>query len=168
MTTHFMSIINWNTVPDTSGSCFLASYDVLATNDQWDHLVFTFNDSGSKIGFFGAFRVPNTFAASPTIVPIWTSTATSGSVVWQLDYRTVGGDDTTSLDQTGTEETASALDAAPTAANRRLTASIAPTAANFAAGETVEFFFNRRCDHASDTMAAAATLHGLYFNYSDT
>ena len=167
MSTRTIPIINWSAVPDTTGNVFVEQFDVKATNDQWKPLVFIFNDTATKIGFYGTFRVPDDYVGTAAILIHWTSTATTNNVVWQIDYRTVGGDDTTSLDQAGTEETPSVTDAAPTAALRRLTPSISPTSGNFAAGETVEFFFNRRGDSGSDTMAAAAILFGLFFQYSD-
>lgn len=167
MATFTPSILNGSIVPDTTGNVFIEQLDVKGTNDQWKLLVIIFNDTATKIGFYGQFTVPNNYVGTAAIIPIWSSTATSGNVVWQFDYRTVGGDDTTSLDQAGTEETPSVTDAAPTAAWRRLTPSISPTSANFAAGETVEFFFNRRGDSGSDTMAAAAALFDLLFSYAD-
>lgn len=166
MATHRMSILR-KPNPDSSGNVFCEGYTVKATNDAWNHQIVIFNDSGTKIGFYDTFEVPQNYVGAAKFIAVWTSTATSGNVVWQCDYRTVAGDDANSLDQAGTEETPNVTDAAPTAANRRLEAQISPTAANFAAGETVEFFFNRLGTSGSDTMAAAAQLHDLLFEWSD-
>lgn len=167
MATHQISIIGGGANPDTSGNVYPQGYDILGTNDQWKLNVWIFEDTSTKIGFYGQFTVPQNYVGTAAIIPVWTATATSGNVVWEFDYRTVGGDDTTSLDQSGTEETPSVTDAAPTAANRRLTPSISPTSANFSAGETVEFYFNRLGSSGSDTMAASAILFDLIFQYAD-
>lgn len=167
MATHRMSILGAGIIPDTSGNVFWETYDVKATNDVWDHLVVIFNDSGTDIFLYGQFDVPQNYVGSAAIIPIWTSTATTGDVVWGFEYRTVGGDDTTSMDQAGSEQDSTVTDTAPGAAHRRLTPTISPTATNFAAGETVTFRFSRDGTSVSDTMAAAAILHDLLFQWSD-
>ena len=159
--------MSWAVLPDSSGDVFLEPASVKQTNDVFDRWIMIFNDTSTKIGFAGGFFVPKNYNTSAKIYPIWTSTATSGNVVWTFDYRTVGGDDTTSLDQSGTEESASVTDAAPTAANRRLEPSISLTSANFAADEQVSFHLYRDGTSGSDTMAAAAQLWELIFEYSD-
>jgi hypothetical protein len=169
MAIHRIPILGWQTVPDTSGEVFLEPYPIKATNDQWGMLVVIFNDSGTRIGIYGVFQVPTNYnpATAPNIVFVWTSTATVGDVEWDFDYRSVGGDDTTSLDQAGTDESVNANDTAPTAAHRRLEISIPLTASNFAALDTVEFEALRDGTDGGDTMAAAAILVGLLFEYSD-
>lgn len=167
MATHQIPILGFNTVPDTSGNVWLEPYSIVATNDAWLHLIARFKDSATKDKLYGVFTVPQNYVGTAAVIPVWSSTATSGNVVWEFGYRTVGGDDTTSLDQAGTEETATVTDAAPGAANRRLTPSISPTAGNFSAGETVEFYIARDGSSGSDTMAADAQLHALVFQYAD-
>jgi hypothetical protein len=151
--------------PGTSGSVFWEPYSVKATNDVWQHDVLIFNDTAARDLCYGQFTVPQDYVGTPVFRVIWSSTATSGNAIWDLDYRTVGGDDTTSLDQAGVEEALTVTDAAPGATNRRMTPTMA-AAANFAAGETVEFLFGR--DGASaDTIAAALIVFDLIFEYSD-
>jgi hypothetical protein len=171
MATHEFSI-RGNTVPDSSGNVWEEPYSILATNDIWPFSVIRFGTSNSaeptaRNGIHGQFTVPRNYVAAPKVIIVWTATATTGNVAWDVDYRTVGGDDTTSLDQTGNEQSATVTDAAPGAANRRLRAEIALTAANFSTGETVEFFFCRDGADAADTMAASALLIDLLFEYSD-
>jgi len=167
LATHQLPILrSGGAKPDTSGNVFEEPYSIKATNDVWDPLVVVFNDTATKDKWHGTFTVPQNYVGTAAIIPIWTSTATSGNVVWEFGYRTVGGDDTTSLDQSGTEEAPTVTDAAPTAAHRRLTPTISPTSANFAAGETVEFYIARD-GTAADTMAAAALLFELIFQYLD-
>lgn len=152
--------------PGSSGNVFFEPYSVKATNDVWQHDVLVFNDTSTRDLGYGQFTVPPDYVGSPVFRIIWTSTATSGNFIADLDYRTVAGNDANSLDQSGVEEALTVTDAAPGAAHRRLEATMAATAANFAAGETCEFLFGR--DGASaDTIAAAVMIHDLLFEYSD-
>lgn len=170
MTTQQTSILTGNVVPDTTGRCWLETYDVVATNDVWKHLIFRFQDpSAAQVhGIYGQFTVPQNYVTTAVLVPIWTSTATSGNCRWRFTYRTVGGNDTTSLDQTSNEEQVSLTQAAPGAANRRMApTTFSLTSGNFSAGETVEYLFERNDDSGTDTMAADAVLFDLMFQYSD-
>lgn len=170
MATHQVSLLGPNTIPDTTARCFWETFDVKATNDVWKNLVVIFNDpsSGQAHGIYGQMTIPQNYVGTAVIVPIWTSTATSGNCRWRFTYRTVGGDDTTSLDQSGSEEAVSLTDAAPSAALRRLAPTgLALTSANLAAGETLEFLFERLDDSGTDTMAAAAILFDLLLQYAD-
>lgn len=154
-------------MPDTSGNVWFEPYPITATNDAWGHGIFRFKDSATKDKLYSVFTVPQNYVGTAKVIPVWSSTATTGNVVWEFAYRTVGGDDTTSLDQAGTEEAVTVTDAAPGAANRRLVPQISPTSANFAAGETVTFYIARDGSSGSDTMAADAQLHGVLFQYAD-
>lgn len=172
MATHRKSIMGFGTKPDTSGECFFEPYSIVATNDVWDRMVCRFGASNAaqptvRHGFHGGFIVPQNYVGTAAIIIVWTASIITGDVVWDFDYRTVGGNDTTSLDQAGTEQALTVTDTAPGAANRRLEATISPTAANFSAGEEVEFFFARDGADAADTMAGAALLFSLSFQYAD-
>jgi hypothetical protein len=173
MATQQISILGANTIPDTGGLCYPYPYSQWASNDVWPVIVYAFGafannaQPSTRIGLYGAFTVPQNYVTSAVVIPIWCATLTSGDVVWDLDYRTVGGDDTTSLDQSGTEESVSVTDTSGSAANERLTPSLNPTDANFAAGETVEFGLFRDGTDAADTMAGTAFLFDLIFQYSD-
>lgn len=165
-----ISILGINTKPDNSGNCWAEPYSLLATNDVWDPMIWRFGASNSaqpttRIGLHGSFVVPQNYVSFPSIYIHWTSTIITGNVVWDFECRTVGGDDTTSLDQTGTEESLTLTDAAPGAANRRLTPGLSLTGTNFAAGETVEFALFRDGVDAADTMAGSAILFDLIFSY---
>jgi len=170
MATHTISLFGASIVPDSTGRVWFETFDIAATNDVWKPLIARFKDpsSAQAHGLYGVMTVPQNYVGSPVIIPLWTSTATSGNCRWRFTYRTVGGDDTTSLDQTGNEEQVSLTDAAPTAALRRLAPTgLALTAANFTAGETVEFLLERNDDTGTDTMAADALLFDLLFQYVD-
>ncbi len=154
-------------MPGTSGDVFLESYTVKATNDVWKRLVVIFNDTANRNGLSGGFSVPKNYVGSPKIIVVWTTTATTGDVEWDFDYRAVGGDDTESLDQTGTQETVNQNDTAPSAAHERLEAVLALTAGNFAIDDEVTFELFRDGTDAGDTMAAAAIVFELIFEYTD-
>jgi hypothetical protein len=170
--TRAISILGPATLPDTSGDCWQEPYDILATNDVWKGLIFRFGSSNAaapttKFGLHGFFTVPQDYVGTAKIIPVWTSTLTSGDVVWDFDYRSVSGDNTTSMDQSGHEESVTATDTAPGAAHRRLVPEISLTSANLAAGETVEFIFSRDGVDAADTLAGSAILFDLLLQYSD-
>ena len=167
MATHRIPILGAGTIPDATGNAFFEPYSIKATNDQWRHLVAVLNDSGTKVGLYGSFWVPKNYVGTPKIIVVWATTATTGNVVWDFDYRAIGGDDTESLDQSGTQEAVTVTDAAASAAHERLTPEMALTAANLAADDLVEFFFARDGASASDTLAAAALVHALIFEYAD-
>lgn len=167
MATHRIPILGFGTVPDDSGDVFSEPYSIKATNDVWGHLVFVFNDSGARDGLRGLFHVPKNYVGTANLIIIWTSTATSGDVEWDFDYRAVGGNDTESLDQSGTQQSVNSNDTAPSAVNERMEISIALTDGNFAADDTVQFELFRDGVDAGDTLAAAALLFGLFFEYAD-
>lgn len=167
MATHRLPILGFSTKPDTSGNCFQEPYTIKATNDQWAPNIFVFNDSGTRIGIYGLFAVPQNYVDTANVVLVWTSTATSGDIEFDFDYRAVGGNDSESLDQAGTQETVNSNDTAPSAAHERMELTVALTDGNFAAGDTVEFFAVRDGTDAGDTMAAAMLLFDLFFEYND-
>lgn len=167
MATHEVGIFNWRTNPDNTGNALFEPYTVKATNDTWKHMVAVFNDTATRIGFYGAFDVPQNYVGTAKLVIRWTTTATSGDVEWDMDYRAIGGDDTESLDQATAQESVNLNDTAPSAANERQVCTIDLTSANFAAGDTVEFGLFRDGTDAGDTIAAAVQIHAVVFQYAD-
>ena len=167
MATHRRAILGFATLPDNSSDVFFEPYSVKATNDVWKRLVLIFNDSGTRIGLRGAFNVPKDYVGAPKIIVVWTAIATTGDVEWDFDYRAVGGNDTESLDQAGTQESVNLNDTAPSAIHERMEAILAVTAGNFAADDTVLFELFRDGTDGGDTMAAAAIVHEVIFEYSD-
>lgn len=171
MATRRVPILGFNTVPDDTGRAFFEPYPVKATNDNFKHLVLTLNDPGASQnhGVYGAFDIPPDYVGSPVIRIIWTSTAITGTCLFAFDYRAIGGDDAESLDQATFQEQIDISDVAPSATDERMNVTGALTAANLAAGDTVEFFFYRdgTTGAPTDDLAAAVTVHGLYFEYSD-
>ena len=157
-------------MPDSTGNVYAIPFDQVTgiANDVWKQLVLLFDDTSTDLRAYGKFVVPQDYSGGGTFIPVWTSDngVNTGNAVLAVSYRTVPGDDTTSLDQAGTEEDLTVTDAAPTTDNYRLTPSMAATAANFAAGETVEFKFGRNGTSGSDTMAARVILVDLIFQYT--
>lgn len=168
MTTYVIPILGANTVPDSSGNVTPDLYSRKATNGVWPFLVYVFEDSGTKIGLSGLFRVPKNYDRVAKVWIEWTSAETSGNVVWTFEYRTVSGDDSESMDQAGVLQSSSVTDAAPSAAHRRLSVDIDLTDANFSGDDLVEFTLYRNGANASDTLSGEAILFGLFFSYSDS
>lgn len=168
MAVHRVPVLGFaNPSGGTAGAVFAEPYGIKATNDVWQRLVWIFNDTATRDGLHSGFVVPKNYVAGGTFILVWTATAITGNVVWDLEYRTVAGDDLVSLDQVGVEESLTVTDAAPGAAHRRLEASMAATAANFAADDEVGLVLFRDGANAADTMAAAVILFELLFQYSD-
>lgn len=167
MATHRVPIFNSHTVPDTTGDAFFEPYTIKATNDVWGHLILVLNDTSTDIGVFGKFAVPVNYVDTANLVVVWTSTAVVGDVEFDFMYRAVGGNDTESLDQAGNQEDVNSNDTAPSAAHERMELTIALTDGNFAAEDTVEYFFSRDGTDGGDTIAAAVLVFGLFFEYDD-
>lgn len=167
MSTHRLPILGFATVPDATGTAFFEPYTIKATNDVWGHLVLVLNDTAADHGVFGKFAVPQNYVDTANLVIVWTATAVAGDVEFDFMYRAVGGNDTESLDQAGSQEDVNGNDTAPSAVNERMELAIALTDGNFAAGDTVEFFFSRDGTDGGDGMAAASLVFGVFFEYND-
>lgn len=167
MATHRIPVLGFGTKPDASGDVFVEPFSVKAVNDQWERLVLVYNDTATRIGCEGGFVVPQNYVGAASLIVVWTSSAIAGDVEWDFDYRAVGGDDAESLDQAGTQESVNQNDTAPTAAFRRLEAALALTPGNFSPGDEVEFGLFRDGADAGDTMAAAALVFEVLFQYDD-
>jgi hypothetical protein len=171
MATHRIPILGFPTLPDATGRVFFEPYNVKATNDIFKNLVLILNDPGASQnhGVYGKFRIPTNYVGTPKVVVAWTSTATTGTCLFAFDYRAIGGNDAESLDQASFQEQIDISDVAPTATDRKLEVSGALTAGNLAADDEVEFYFYRdgTTGAPTDTMAAAAIVFGVYFEYSD-
>lgn len=170
MATRRISILTGTTKPDNVGNVFQEPYDILATNDVWQPLVWVFLDSVLRDALHGSCEVPLNYAGTGTaqIIVIWTAAATTGNVVWDFDYRAVGGNDTESLDQATEQESVTATDAAPSAIHERLEAPMTITTANLAAGDTLVFKVCRDGTDGAETMAASAILWDVLLVYEDS
>lgn len=167
MAIHRISILGAHTVPDSSGNVFLEPYSIKATNGTWKYLILVFNPGSAREGVYGKFAVPANYVSGAGLRIRWTSTAISGDVEWDFDYRAVGGNDTESLDQATAQESVNANDTAPSATDERMDILIPLTDGNFEAGDSVPFFFAHDGTDIGDTIAAAMQVHGAFFEYAD-
>lgn len=170
MATLRRSMLGNSTVPDTSANVYAVPYSEHATNDNWKHLVWVYEgNSSTKDSLYGSFEVPSNYVGTAKFIVVWTgaSTSAAGNVVWDMDFRAVGGNDTESLDQATAQESETVTDAGPSAIHERLEAEMTPTAGNFAADDTVEWILSRDGVDAADTYNDEALLFDLIFEYSD-
>lgn len=175
MATHRIPILGWATRPDDSGKVWFEPQDILGTNDVWDRMLLRLDEDGTNAtapttrhGVHGSFSVPKNYIGTPKVIIVWTATVVTNAIVFDFEYRAVGGSDTESLDQAGTQESVTLTTGAePSAAWERMEDEIALTAGNFAIDDAVSFFFARDGADAADTKAGAALIEGLYFQYAD-
>jgi hypothetical protein len=166
MATHRIPILGPATVPDASGNVWPELASLTQTNDRYPQIVWRFKDSATKDTLGGTFIVPQNYVGTAKVYVYWTSTATSGNVVWGFDYTSIGGDDAESLDPSADQESLTVTDAAPTASQRLLQASVTLTAGNLAGGDLLQFIVSR-VGTGADTMAADAVLYAAVFEYAD-
>ena len=170
MATHRVSVLGHSTIPDTSGNVYPDTYSSEGVNDFFRHLCFTFLQGTTKDSLYGSFSVPENFDSAASLVIIWTAhDLTQNDVVWDFEYRCVGGDDAESLDEEDEQESdLTVTDAGPSAVHERMVATIPLTSANFSAGDTVEFIFSRDgTPGTDDDLANPAILFDLLFEFDD-
>ena len=151
------------TVPDTSGEVFFEPYTIKDTAAVIDPLVLIFNNSGTKDGLRGSFRVPENYVGTAKLLVVWTANATSGTFIIDWSVLTRSGAEDMGAAATRTTETVT--DTKTGTAFVREEASLTLTDADYAAGDEVLFEIFR--DTINDTMAAAAIVFGIYFEYED-
>jgi len=167
MATKYKDITGNLNSPDTSGSVFFEPTSVKFTNDIFGNLlVAIFNDTATKIGLLGRFRMPDDFVSGAYIGIEWTSTATSGNFIADIDYSAIGGSDAESLDVAAVQRNATGTQAAPSAALEKMTMEIAMTDADLLANDTVLLTLSRD-GAAADTIAAAVIVVGVYLKYNN-
>lgn len=158
-------ILGFSTKPDSSGDVFPEPQSVKGSNDFFDELVYIFNDTSTKIGLYGSFEVPQNYVGGAKFVVAWDTTATSGDVEWDFDYRAVAAGE--SVDQATAQEALNQNDTAGGSAHLLQVAELTATAGNFAAGDLVQFIIYRDGVDAGDTIAAAVRVHGLQFEWTN-
>ena len=172
MATHRASILNGSVTPDSSGKVWFEPYSILATNDVWKHMVVRTDQDGNnnaqlttRVGFYGAFKVPKNYVGSPKIKITWNATVTAGDRVWDFEYRAVAAAE--SLDQAGTQESVTVTTTTPGTAHNAIESSLTLTAANLAVDDVVEWFLAADGVDAADTIAAATLIHDVQFEWTD-
>lgn len=167
MATHRIPIINAFMVPKANCIAEPSSKNFSPTNKRYEHELIAFVSQTLRHGFAGKFTVPKNFVGTAKLAVVWSTTATSGDVVWDWDYRAVGGDSAESLDPSTDQESVTGTDTASGTARQRQELLISLTSANFAVDDEVLFNFFRDAADAADTLAATAYLMSLFFEYAD-
>jgi hypothetical protein len=165
MATIRLSIFGAATLPDTSGNVWPEPAAVTQTNDHYAQTVWRFKDTATKDSLGFRFSVPSNFVSSPVFEVIWTSTATSGNVVWNADYNS--GSKTATLDPSTDEENLTVTTGAPGTSQTGVASQMSATAGNFAANDVCQGKISRNGASGSDTMAADAVVYDVIFQYAD-
>lgn len=152
-------------LPDTSGNVWAEPASLTQTNDLYPQMIWRFKDTATKIKLGFRFIIPNDYVGSPVFGVVWTSTATSGDVVWDLDY--VCAARTATLDPAADEENLTVTSTAPGTSQTGVNPTMSATAANLSAGQVIQGVLARDGASGSDTMAADAVVYGLYFQYAN-
>lgn len=165
MATFRMPIFGWGTLPDTSGNTWFEPAALTQTNDRYSQLVARFKDTSTKDSIGFRFQVPQNYVANPKFVVVWTTTATSGNAIWNVDYSSAGP--TASLDPSADEESLTVTTAAPGSSQTGVVSSMSATAADLATGDICQGKLSRN-GAGSDTIAADLVIYDFYFEYTDT
>lgn len=165
MATHRLSLGHWPLLPDNSGNVWFEPAAVTQTNDRYPQFVARFKDSATKDSLGFRFQVPQNYIGNAKFVIVWTSTATTGNVVWTVDYSSAGP--TASLDPSADEESLTVTTAAPGSSQNGVVSSMTATAADLASGDICQGKISRNGASGSDTMAADAVAYDAYFEYTD-
>lgn len=165
MATHRISLLDGSIEIDSSGEVYQEPFSLTGSNRGG--MVYILEDGSTRTGMKGHVEIPQNYVGSAALIVVWTSSATSGDVENDFDYRSVGGNDAESIDQATFQESVNQEDTAPSAAYERMELSISLTSANIAAGDTLEWEYYRDKSDAGDTMAADMILLDLLLEYAD-
>jgi len=158
-------ILNAFHAPDANGDTYWEPMGVtFGSNDRYNYLLLAFADQAAKEGVYVAFMVPLDYVGSPAIGGVWTTTATTGDVIWDMEYTAV--DDAETLDPSSDQGSGTVTETAKGTARQANDFSMSLPASDFAPGDVVIGFFSR--DGVNDTLAATAWIANLYFEYSDS
>lgn len=167
MATHRISCMQM-VKPDASGQVYFEPASILRTNDFFDEYALAMNDDdANKVSAYMRFDVPQNYVDNAKFIIVWTAAVTSGNAVFDVEYRAVGGNDTESLDQATAQESLTVTDAAPSAVNERLEAQLTATAANLAAGDTVQVKLSLDGADAACTISEKVQISDVLFEYTD-
>lgn len=164
MATHDLELVGL--LLSGSDSVFPNSSVNYDSNDRYPHEVTVFADTATKISASCVFRVPRNYVGTPVFAMVTRANATSGDVVWDVEYTAILPDGTESGDPSTDQEALAVTMTVPGTALRPKEATVAATAGNFAAGDLVMVKLSRD-GAASDTLAAAALLESFVFRYND-
>jgi len=165
MATHRLYIPAIAFLPDTSGNCYPKPSSVNDSNDFVPREILAFKDSGTKVSAGATFQIPVNYVGTPKLQVIWKSTATSGDVVWDVDFVAVAVAET--LDPAAADESETVTTTTNGTALDRNESEVTPTGSTFAVEDVVLLKVSRDGLDAADTMAAEALFEGVAFEYAD-
>lgn len=124
--------------------------------------VYDFDDMAAEY-LWNRFKLPDDWTGTMSLALYWSTSATTGNVVWQLETACVA--DGESIDA-GWNTAQTITDAAKGTTTRINVATLASvTTTGCAAGEIFKFRLFRNPAHASDTIAATARLYHFELTY---
>lgn len=152
---------------DPSGNVYWKPSSIDDANDRFPHRVLAFKDTGTKISISGQFTVPKNWTSTngSKIIIRWKTTATTGDVVWDVEYKAVAAGE--SLDPSTDDEALTVTDTAAGTARLANDCEVALTEANLAVDDTVLFTIARDGASGSDTLAAEAHIEEIWLEYLD-
>lgn len=152
--------------PDSSGDVWWGPYSIGGAIN-WNPYVIYFVDGGSKVGGDGSFLVPDDYVGNAQFIIEWTANDTSGDVVWEMDYGSVGGNDTETNTGVINETGINVTDTAPSVTHERLQATISTTSTGFAAGDRVFYTLDLDGADAACTLGTTGIVTDIIFQYTD-
>ena len=165
MATHRLSFGSLLT-PDTSGSVFWQPASVLDTNDlAGTDQVLIYADTATLLKGFAHFQVPKNYVGTAKVIVRYKTTATSGNVLWTLDYRAIAAGETGDP-ATWQESLAGTATAVAGTTNLLSDIEFTLTSSNLAVDDTVLVSVNRN-GAGADTVAASLQLVDAIFQYAD-
>lgn len=154
-------------VPHNSGGVYWQPASILDANDLYPSVpVLVFTDSGTKIGASCMIPVPKNYVGTAKVGVRWKTTATSGDVVWDVDYRSIAANEPG--DPSSHQEALTVTDTADVTARDLNDADVTLTSSNLAVDDSLFVTISRDGASGSDTMAASAELLDAWLEYSDT
>lgn len=152
-------------IPDASGNGYWEGAALDDVNDRYPHELLTLEDSGTKVSAGVMFTVPKNYVGTPKVVVRWKTTATTGDVVFDVEYTAIAAGET--LDPSADQEALSVTDSAPGTARLANDCEVSLTAGNLAPDDTVLMNVSRDGTDGADTLAADAQLVEAWFQYAD-
>ena len=169
MATHQISILGAATLPDSVGNVWFEPAALTQpTNDLLPQLVarFKYTNTSVKTVLGGNFIIPQNFVSAPVFRIRWTTTATTGDIVWDVDYVSIAASGET-FDPAAVQRNVTVTTTAPGTTQLGVQSSLSGTASDMAAGDLVQFGIARDETDVADTMAADAVVYAIIFEYSD-
>jgi hypothetical protein len=159
-----ISVMQYATLPDTSGNVWLEPASITQTNDRYPQMVVRFKDTATKDSLGFRFQVPMDYVGAAKFYVNWTTTATSGNAIWTVDYTCTG--QTATLDPSADEENLTVTTAAPGTSQTGVVSSMTATAGNLAAGDICQGKLSRN-GAGMDTIAADLVVYEFYLEHTN-